>query len=112
LWGLIPYFVLLSGYTVWWGGFCFGPRYWTDAVPLFAVILACGLEWARARAGPVLLVLAVTIVWSVGVQALGAFCYPSSWNLKPTNIDTQHDRLWDWADSEMTRCLQEKVFKK
>src|SRR5262249_5490398 len=37
LWALVPYGLLLAKYTVWWGGHCFGPRYWIDVIPLFAI---------------------------------------------------------------------------
>ena len=103
---LVPYSLLLSKYTVWWGGHCFGPRYWTDAIPLFAILLAYGLDWARERCRPVLAVCALTFLWSVGVQALGAFAYPSGWNVKPANVDLHHERLWDWRDTELSRCLR------
>ena len=49
LFALVPYFLLLSKYAVWWGGHCFGPRYWTDVIPLFAILLAFGLDWAIDR---------------------------------------------------------------
>jgi len=41
---LLPYLFLFSKYSVWWGGHCFGPRYWTDVMPLFAILLAFGLD--------------------------------------------------------------------
>ena len=47
---LIPYFLLLSKYSVWWGGHCFAQRYWTDVIPLFAVVLAFGLDWIHTHA--------------------------------------------------------------
>ncbi len=111
LWGLIPFALILSKYAVWWGGFCFGPRYWTDVVPLFAIVLACGLEHARTRSRTLQLVFTMAIVLSIGVQIIGAFCSPSSWSLKPNNIDTHHERLWDWVDNEVTRCLSESLGK-
>ena len=46
---LVPYLLVLSKYSVWWGGHCFGPRYWTDVVPLFAIVFAFGLDWMRDR---------------------------------------------------------------
>lgn len=107
LWALLPYGLLLSKYTVWWGGHCFGPRYWIDAVPLFAVALAYGLDWSYERRRPVVMAFVLASVASVGVQAVGAFCYPSSWNFLPANVDTHHDRLWNWRDTELSRCLTE-----
>ncbi len=78
LWSLIPFGLMFSKYAVWWGGHCFGPRYWTDVMPLFAILLALGLDGSRARSRLLLVVFALPIAWSVGVQAIGAFCFPSS----------------------------------
>jgi hypothetical protein len=107
LWAIVPYGLLISKYTVWWGGHCFGPRYWTDAIPLFAIVLACGLDWSYERCRPAAMAFALAIGASIAVQAIGAFYYPSSWNVKPENVDLHHERLWDWRDTEVTRCLIE-----
>jgi hypothetical protein len=106
-WALVPYLLILSKYAVWWAGHTFGPRYWVDATPVFAVLLAVGLEWSFERCWPVVWSFGLTITWSVVIQAIGAFCYPSSWNLSPTNVDRHHERLWDWKDTEVRRCLIE-----
>jgi hypothetical protein len=104
---LVPYGVLLSKYSIWWGGCCFGPRFWTDAVPVFAVLLGLGLAWARQHSQAVSWVFRVTVVVAVLVQVIGAFCYPSSFNSAPDFIDVQHERLWDWWDGELMRCMRE-----
>ncbi len=70
--GLVGYLLLLSLYAVWWGGHTFGPRYWTDATPLFAVLLALGLNWCRERAWGLTVLYALTILIAVGIQAVGA----------------------------------------
>jgi hypothetical protein len=74
---------------------------------LFAIILAIGLDGLLYRSRALLALAVVTILFSIGVQTLGAFRYPSSWNLRPTNVDFDHKRLWDWRDTELSRCLQE-----
>jgi hypothetical protein len=104
---LLPYLLILSKYSVWWGGHCFGPRYWTDAIPLFAIPFAYGLQWMLARSRALVAISALTVGFSIAVQLIGAFCYPSSWNLEPRNVDTHHERLWDWRDTELSRCLIE-----
>jgi hypothetical protein len=104
---LVPYLLVLSKYSVWWAGHSFGPRYWTDVIPLFAILLGFGLDEARARRRPLLVVFGMAIAAAVAIQAVGAFCYPSSWNLHPANVDLHHERLWDWSDNELTRCLSE-----
>jgi hypothetical protein len=104
---LVPYGVLLSKYSVWWGGCCFGPRFWTDALPVFAVLLGLGLAWSRQHSRAWLWIVRITIVLGVLVQVIGAFCYPSTFNGDPDLIDVQHERLWDWWDGELMRCLRE-----
>lgn len=104
---LIPFLLQLSLQSVWWAGHSFGPRYWTDVIPVFAIVLAWALEWSSERSRPLFGALLLSVAFSIGVQAIGAFCYPSSWSILPGNIDMQHERLWDWRDSELTRCLSE-----
>ena len=101
---LVPYLLILSKYSVWWGGHCFGPRYWTDVVPLFAILFAFGLDWMLTRSRALVAISAATVVFSIAVQLIGAFCYPSSWNMQPSNVDFHHERLWDWRDTELSRC--------
>ncbi|APW62745.1 hypothetical protein [Paludisphaera borealis] len=104
---LVVDLVMLSKYSVWWAGHSFGPRYWTDAMPIFAVLLGFGLEWAWAHSRLLVAGFVVTIVLAVTVQAIGAFCYPSSWNIAPIDVDHKPSRVWDWADSEVARGLRE-----
>jgi hypothetical protein len=40
---------------------------------------------------------------------VGFLCYPSTWHGRPTNADRDHTRLWDWADSEVTRGIREGI---
>lgn len=107
--GLVLNLLVLSKYAVWWAGHTFGPRYWTDAAPLLAILLAAGMDWARARARGLNILFALLIAVAIGIQVLGATCYPSSWNLSPTNIDHDHARLWDWSDTELRRCIAEAL---
>jgi hypothetical protein len=107
---VISYFILLSKYSVWWGGHCFGPRYWMDVIPLFAILFAFGFEWALENARALAAVSVLAVTWSIGVHAIGAYCYPSTWNLLPANVDLHHERLWDWRDTELSRCLSEKMW--
>jgi hypothetical protein len=102
---LIAFGLLISSYSVWWGGHCFGPRYWTEATPILAIMLAQSLEWARDRARAFLPAFALAICWSIAVQAIGAATYPSGWETEPVNIDLKPERLWDWRDTEISRAV-------
>ncbi len=106
---LVANLLILSKYSVWWAGHSFGPRYWADAVPIFAVFLAFTLEWAWRRCRPVAWLCAATILIAIVMQAIGAFCYPSMWNSAPIDVDRDQSRLWNWSDCELTRCLHEGV---
>ena len=49
----------------------------------------------------------LTLIWSIGVAALGAFVYPAEqWNNDPVNVDREHSRLWEWRDSQIVRCAR------
>jgi len=97
-------FALYASYAVWWGGHTYGPRYCLDLLPHLVPLAAAGLPAAaatRPRRG--LAWLALT--WSVLIAATGAFSYPDErWNVFPTEVDTNHERLWDWKDPQFVRC--------
>jgi hypothetical protein len=105
--GLLPFYAVVGSYSVWWGGWSFGPRYWTEAMPLFGVLLGFALAWAREHSRPFRAGLGAAIAVAIAIQAIGAFCYPSSWNEFPGPVDLHHERLWDWRDTELHRALQE-----
>ncbi len=105
--GLVPFYAVVGSYAVWWGGWSFGPRYWTEAMPLFGVLLGFALGWAREHGRAWLAGFGVTIGVAIGIQAIGAFYYPSSWNEHPAPVDLHHERLWDWQDTELHRSLLE-----
>ncbi len=109
---LVPYLLVLSKYSVWWGGHCFGPRYWTDVVPLFAIVFAFGLDWMRDRSRALVVISAASVCLAMAIQCIGAFCYPSSWNTQPSNVDLHHERLWNWRDTELSRCIFEALARR
>ena len=97
-------FGLYASYSVWWGGHTYGPRYLIDLLPLLVPLAAAGTgalrasRFARAAAG-------TALAWSIALAATGAFCYPAeAWNTTPTEVDRNHERLWDWGDPQFVRC--------
>jgi hypothetical protein len=76
-------------------------------MPLFAILLAFALDWMFDRSRALVALAGVLIAYSVALQAIGAYCYPSTWNVEPVNVDLHHERLWDWRDTEVSRCLVE-----
>jgi hypothetical protein len=63
----------------WWGGWAYGYRPWLDVLPLLALFIVPVEETATAtdsrRAA-----FGVVLIFSIFVQALGAFSYDKTWN--------------------------------
>ena len=46
----------------------------------------------------------VLLSYSIFIQAVGAFCWPSPWTLN--NNPPYRFRLWDWRNSEIVSCIR------
>jgi hypothetical protein len=97
---------LLHGFiATWWGGWVFGPRYMTDLLPFFAFWLALTPLPDRRR-GLTAILFAGALLWSLGVQQLGAAVYPCGWNSTPVSVDQAPERSWEWRDTQIARCAR------
>lgn len=96
---------VLSKWSIWWGGHCYGPRLLTEATTCLALLLIPALEYADSK--PVWRVaLAAALVFSIGIQSVGAFFYPGSlWDEKPVAVGDNPARLWDWRDNPVFGSL-------
>ncbi|MBV8201737.1 MAG: hypothetical protein JOZ15_14035 [Acidobacteria bacterium] len=65
--------LLVYSRSEWRGGSCYGPRYLTDLLPLAVWMLAPIVESLRPLP---LAFFRWAVVFSIAVQAVGAFCYP------------------------------------
>ena len=97
-----------SKFSMWWGGHGYGPRYLTDAMPFLGPLFGLGLSpifgrTSRGRAGRIAVTLALT--YSIVIQAIGAFCWPSSWTLNDN--PPYRFRLWDWRESQIELCIRD-----
>ena len=96
-----------SKFFSWWAGWSFGPRYLMDTLPALVLLMAptAGLLVRKRWGIPFWLLTG----YSVAVQAVGAWCYPAGWNWRPVNVDTAPQRLWDWRDTQLRRCLNSGI---
>jgi hypothetical protein len=103
--GAALHFLFYAKLERWYGGYTFGPRYLVDVLPLLVYCLVPFFERPR---GPVLRsALAVTFAVALGIQVLGAFCYPNGdWNGAPVSVDIARARIWDWRDTQLVRTLR------
>lgn len=90
------YFLLHAATQTWAGGWCFGPRYLIETLPLLAVTSVFALPRPSAATKALLLVAAI---WSFLVQLSGAWFYPaSSWNARMGN--DLESAAWSWRHFE------------
>ena len=114
--GAVAMLLVYSQYLVWWGGHGFGPRYLTEMMPLAALLFVFGLmdpgrlsRPAPTRRAPRPMTLRATALivlcaYSIGIQALGAFCWPSPWTLDGASVYVP--KLWDWQDNQIASCIR------
>lgn len=96
-----------AGYSVWWGGHTYGPRYMLDVLPLLVIPAAAGLAGVRPRSW-IAAGSAVALTWSILAAGIGAFVYPAEqWNSNPLDVDRHHERLWDWSDMQVVRAVRQ-----
>jgi len=101
---VILHALVASRVNLWWGGYCWGPRYLTEILPVLAILMALGCAgldrpWVRRT-------FAVVAVYSVLIQALGVYFYPNGhWDNTPVPVDEAGYRNWDWRDNPIRRTL-------
>jgi hypothetical protein len=95
--GALGILLVHSFWTMWWGGHSFGYRLILELALPLTVLIAC--DWPRIRARrTVRWLFGAAVAVSVLVQTLGAFVYPSRFNLR---VDQEPGTLWDARNSEL-----------
>jgi hypothetical protein len=102
-----------STFAMWWGGGCYGPRFFTDIMPiivLFVVLLVSQvMVWPNGdKKKAVLAVIVVLAAWSIAVQAIGAYLYPAygfQWGHGQMITVEDQSKLWDWSDTQLSESL-------
>jgi hypothetical protein len=107
---IVAHLFVIAGFTPWWGGHSYGPRYTTGLVPWFVLLATLGIRamlmWKERHSkaartmrervplfvGGALLVLSILINGRGGTTA-----DTLRWNVRPTNIDDYPERVWDWS---------------
>jgi hypothetical protein len=97
---IVSHWILISLYTDWTGGYSYGPRYFSDLVPVFVYLLIPVLrDWPRRR----WLLLSLAAL-SFAIHFRGAFHLSvHEWNKTPVSIDGDRMRAWDLTDPQFLR---------
>lgn len=101
----LAHWIAVSSYLAsWWGGMCYGPRFFSDLTPVFVLFLIPYLaRWESlsrtlrtAFVACALIGLAMHLRggWSIAVY---------EWNVWPESVDQHPERNWDWSDPPFLR---------
>lgn len=111
---LIFTYVMTVLWPIWWAGWSFGPRVFTDAVPLFVFFLIAPIKRLDSMTGwrGWLLngIFGLALLLSVAIHAVGAFSQAAyEWDSNPVDIGLSQERLWDWSDPPFLAPLTERA---
>jgi hypothetical protein len=108
---LLLHWVMISAWRMWWGGFSFGPRFFTDVLPFFVYFLIPVVAKIGALRGPRKIILGASFAVLAAVSFFvhsRAVLVPEVhlWNEKPVSVDLQPSRVWDWHDIQFLRGIR------
>jgi hypothetical protein len=113
VWALLAVVVLhtyvISSFNNWYAGWCFGARYFAEAIPYMVCLLALGFNSLAdnhsSRMKNVLLVCFILLTAiSCYINYRGANNLKTfEWNYSPNSIDENRNRVWDWNDPQFMR---------
>jgi hypothetical protein len=100
---VVIHLLVISGFSHWWAGHSYGPRYWTSVVPWFvlfgsSIVKAIQLQSHSSAGRPVQAIALAGLAFAgILIHARGALSQDTRvWNAKPYDIDLREGRLWNW----------------
>ncbi len=102
---VLAHWIIVSSYVSnWWAGHSYGPRFFTDLTPIFALFLIPWFaNWQMlARGVRILFVTCALIGFAIHVRG-GWSEAVIQWNSYPQNVDQHPERNWDWKDLSFLR---------
>ena len=97
---MVAQFATMALFYMWWGGFCFGPRF-LDEVAWLATWAALATPVASR---PWRIVIAACAALTVAVGLLGLWREPMKWEAAH-DVDADHGALWQVSDSVLPSLL-------
>jgi hypothetical protein len=113
---ILLHWLAISSVKAWWGGDSYGPRLFSDMIPLFLYFMIPLLSWisgfeSGAKAALAWSLVGALAVFSVFVQFRGATCSEvQDWNIHP-DIQSHQERLWDYGDIPFLSGVGDNLFR-
>lgn len=105
---IVAHWLSISSFPHWWGGWSYGPRFFTDMLPFFIYFLIPvfkelpKLQWKLKVASSAM--IGLLVIFSFFVHSQGAMEEKAmAWNETPADVDKRPARLWDWGDLQFLR---------
>ncbi len=102
------HWLVISLFPHWYGGDSFGPRFFSDMLPLILLLLVRHLskdepmEGKKAVTHPARWLFASLALFSIIIHHTGAAQKRTwAWNYQPILLDLNSSRLWSWSDSQL-----------
>ncbi len=108
---IVLHWIAISIWPMWWGGWSYGPRMFTDMLPYFFYFMIPVFQpaphWKRRPKIALAVLTLLLVAWSFTLHYRGANDPATlEWNRKPVDVDRYSDRLWDWRDAQFARGLK------
>jgi hypothetical protein len=103
---LALHWLALSDFQLWTAGHSYGPRLFSDVLPIFMFFMIPAFLWLRLGEPrrPLSIVFYLSVLISVFIHFRGArYWPPNEWNGKPSEVSIE--RVWDWHDPQFLRGL-------
>lgn len=102
------HWVVISFSSMWWAGWSFGPRLFSDMIPFLIYFLIPVMrempKWRGIKKMILISIFLCSMFISFSIHFRGANHWEVyNWNNDPVNVDTQPDRVWDWRDAQFLR---------
>ncbi len=99
--------IFYSSYYAWHGAFGYSYRMLVDLLPGLCLFLAVVYGWIIKHRW-VKSLFVFLVVFSIFIQIIGAFFYPSGFFDEASKSDRRNDQIfWNWKDPEFVRCLRQ-----
>lgn len=93
--------VIVSKWTGWWGGDCYGPRLLADVTPILCFLLYPAVDYCAGKKAVKYAIIGLALL-SIGMHAIGAgrdgVAGEKTWTVH-YKIGRHPERLWSWRDS-------------
>ena len=100
----LHWLVISSFVSFWWGGMCYGSRFFTDLTPVLALFLIpIFADWERLGRATRVGFIALALM-GLGMNLRGGWSSAVyQWSIEPNSIDQHPERNWDWSDPPFLR---------